>query len=84
MSGTGAAIAPRMQHAHLQMPNWDPTHGCAPAVEAERAAAVEHIRRKVEAVKAKSGCTIPVAEAGHLVRVLDELAEDLGRGLHVA
>lgn len=87
MSGTGAGVAPRMQHAHLAFsaaspPNpteagWCPTNGCGPAVQAERAAAVEHVRRKIEVAKRHDG-------DGHLVRVLDELAEDLERGLHLA
>jgi hypothetical protein len=74
MSGTGAAVAPRMMSATL---SFCPTRGCEPAVEAERASAVDHIRAKIETAKRK-GCD------GHLVRVLDELAEDLVRGLHLA
>lgn len=76
MSGTGAAVAPRMAHAELRMRGFDPTHGCQPAVEAERAAAIEHVRRKIEVAKR-------VDSDGHLVRCLDELAEDFVRGLHL-
>lgn len=87
MSGEGAAIAPRMQHAHLRTPHWDPTNGCegacadaaneaaAASVAEERSAVVEHVRRKIEVAKRFDS-------DGHLVRVLDELAEDVGRGLH--
>jgi hypothetical protein len=85
LSGEGAAIAPRMQHAHLRTPHWDPTNGlegaCADAANeaaaAERLLVVEHVRRKIEVAKRHDS-------DGHLVRVLDELAEDIGRGLHRA
>lgn len=80
MDGAGMVSAARPMHADQC---FDATNGCEPAVEAERAAAIEHVRRKIEAVKGRSGWSIAVEEAAHLVRVLDELAEDLGRGLHV-
>lgn len=88
MSGAGAAVAPRMAHASLKTPNWDPTHGCEPAVQAERAAAIDHIRRKIAAAQAVRGTATAgngsQGDIDHLVRVLDELAEDLARGLHLA
>lgn len=53
----------------------------AAAAEFEREAAIDHVRRKIEAVKRKRH-QLGGDLADHLVRCLDELAEDFDRGLH--
>lgn len=51
------------------------------AVEFEREATVGHVRAKIEAVKRKRH-QLGADLVDHLVRCLDELAEDFERGLH--
>lgn len=48
------------------------------AAEIERDAAIDHVRRKI-AVEQKLGCD----GSERLIRVLDELANDLDQGFHL-
>jgi hypothetical protein len=76
VSGEGASL-----------PAWDPARGCEAvaqaAIAAERSAAVDHVRGK--AAFARAGAArhrLPSGDTETLVRILDELADELASGFH--